>query len=56
MSTGRGQGGEVGGNERAGERREKGRTGNSLGEWEGGDEGKADIGAEKKMSTLRDPF
>ena len=39
-----------------GEGREKGRTGNSLGEWEGGDGGRTDIGAGKKIPTLRDPF
>lgn len=39
-----------------GERREKGKTGESLGEWEGGDGGRADKGAGKKVATLRDPF
>ena len=28
----------------------------SLGEWEGGDGGRADIGAGKKVPTVRDPF
>ena len=38
------------------ERREKAKTGESLREWEGGDGGRADIGAGKKISTLREPF
>ena len=28
----------------------------SLGNWEGGDGGRADIGAGKKILTLKDPF
>ena len=39
-----------------GERREKEKTGESLGEWDGGDGGREDIGARKKISTLREPF
>ena len=39
-----------------GERREKGKTEERLGEWEGGDGGRADIGAGKKISTLRKPL
>ena len=41
---------------RGGERREKRNTGESLGEWEGGDGERADIGARKKISTLRIHF
>ena len=47
--------GEVG-KGRRGEGREKGRSGNSLGEWEGGDGGRVDIGAGKKIPTVRNPF
>ena len=39
-----------------GEGMEKGKTGESLGEWTGGDGGRADTEAEKKISTLRQPF
>ena len=39
-----------------GARKEKGKTGASLGEWEGGDGGRADIGVGKKIPTVRDPF
>ena len=41
---------------RVGERREKGKIRESLGEWENGDGGRADIGVGKKIPTLRDPF
>ena len=44
------------GKRRWGERREKGKTGESLGEWEGRDGGRVDIGAGKKISSLREPF
>ena len=44
------------GREKGEGRREKGKTGESLGEWEGGDRGRADIGAGKKISPLREPF
>ena len=46
----------VSGKEKGKERRKKGKTGKSLGEWEGGDGGRADIGAGKKMSILRESF
>ena len=39
-----------------GKGREKGKAGESLGEWEGGDGARADIGAGKNISTLREPF
>ena len=39
---------------KGGERREKGKTRKSLGEWEGGDGGRVDIGAGKKISTLKE--
>ena len=49
-------GGKVRGKGRGGDEREKGRAGNSLWEWDGEEGGREDIGAGKKIPTLRDPF
>ena len=38
------------------EGREKGRMGDSLGEWDGRKGGKMDMGAGKNISQLREPF
>ena len=37
-------------------RKERLESGERFGEWEGGDGGRADIGAGKKISTLRESF